>query len=59
MHTVTYESENMIAELSVHELHEELQMARVAYSILGIPGVDRCNEMLSVLETIMADGEED
>lgn len=58
MHTLTYESENMVAELSAYELHEELQMARVAYAVLDLPGVDRCNEILSILKNIIADGEE-
>lgn len=59
MHTVIYESNNMRAELSVHQLHEELQMARVGYTVLDLPGVDRCNELLSILEDIMANVEED
>lgn len=59
MRTLNYESDNMCVEIPVHLLHEELKMARVAYSILDIPGVDNCINLLETLEAIMADAEED
>jgi hypothetical protein len=34
-------------------------MARVAYSILDISGVDNCINLLEILEAIMADAEEE
>ena len=58
MRTLNYESDNMCVEIPVHLLHEELKMARVAYSILEIPGVDTCIDLLEVLETIMKDEED-
>jgi hypothetical protein len=55
MKTVDYVSDKISVHIPVKGLYDELKMACVAYSILGIEGKKDAEALLTLLEIIMED----
>lgn len=58
MKTVDYVSKNIHVLIPAKMLYDELKMASLAYSILGIKGKEDAESLMTLLEIIFDDQEE-